>query len=112
MTRRCAVDSDAPWPRQRSSPWRLNTPATSSPSRVTFSSLRKASVASPLVRWGRAAAADRADWRWRRPYWWRFEDIEPWCSDFDDQAATEWSAHRFPIRANGQQRRGDHADIG
>ena len=35
----------------------------------------------------------------------RFEDIEPWCSDFDDQAATEWSAHRFPIRANGQQRR-------
>src|SRR5215468_8462689 len=69
------------------------------------SELRKASVASPPVRWGRAAAADRADWRWRRPYWWRFEDIEPWCSDFDDQAATEWSAHRCPIRANGQQRR-------
>src|SRR5215468_12337305 len=70
------------------------------------SELRKASVASPPVRWARAAAVDRADWRWRRPYWWRFEDIGLWCSDFDGRATTEWSAHRCPLRANGQQRRG------
>jgi hypothetical protein len=62
-------------------------------------------VGSPPVRRGRAAAADRADWRWRRPYWWRFEDIGLWCRDSDDQAVAEWCAHRCPIRVNGQQRR-------
>jgi hypothetical protein len=101
-SRRRAPDSDAPCCSRKAGPKWRNTSATSSPSR----DMTRPSGGHQAATWAVMGARLPADWRWRRPCWWRYADNEMWCSGCDAPAAIEWCVDRRRTPAGGRRTRG------
>ena len=78
-----------------------NTSATSSLGRSMGPALRSAEAGREQTQRQWDGGAGRADWRWNRPYWWRFAGTGPWWPGCGARAAVEWCERQFPIPVNG-----------